>query len=145
MTDFVQVIIGREELGIGFMYLTPSVGYYITRDGIGPGGVEWEKQHADSIFVDGSYMVARKKQMQVIPFSVWVKATSADQLHDRINVLTEALEQWEYYMTVTIDGIDYTWTCETADYEIGDGGAWQDLELRSYVQKVSAQIPRFPD
>lgn len=142
--DFVTLAVERDELQLGWLDVIPSNGYYITRDGIGPGGLDHDKVHATSPFVDGDFLVHKRKTMQNIPLSVNVKATSASQLHSRIATLTEAFEQFQYVIQVVIDGKEFVWTCETANWSIGSGGAWEDLKLRSYIQTVSLDVPRFP-
>lgn len=146
MIDFEgHVAISRTSLGLGTLHLRPDTGYRISRNGIGPGGQEFERSHASSIYVNGDYLTHKRKGMQRVQMVVRVTAANANQLHSRIQSLVEAVDQYQFTMTVTIDGIVFEWKCEAADWVIGDSGAWDDLMLRSNTQYVSLDIPRFPD
>lgn len=142
--DFVTCTVTRTEFGLSPLEIVPSNGYYIARNGIGPGGITHAKTEASSPFVDGSFLVHRRKEMSIIPMVVNVRASTAIALHGRIEELTEAFTQFSFKMNVEIDGVAYEWSCETANFTVGDNGAWGDLELRSYHQRVALEVPRMP-
>jgi hypothetical protein len=143
--DFVEVSVTREELNLGTLAVVPANGYYIARNGIGPGSQAFDKSHAVSPYVDGEFITHKRKQLARLTMGVNVRGANASQLHSRIQVLTTAMEQFMYRMFVSIDGVTFEWRCEAANWTLGEGGSWNDLMLRSYYQTVVFEVERMPD
>lgn len=145
MAEFIVVTISldgdEEEDGL---ILEPDTGYYIARDGIGPGAVSWRRDTVTSPYVGGDVLVHAVKDVQVIPVNLRVVGTTAEDLHTKIQTLTDAVSQFSYTVTAVIDNVEYEWTCQPADWSVGSSGAWMDMHLRSLTQPVTLSIPRQP-
>lgn len=136
--------ITRTELSLATLAFTPANGYYIQRNGFGPGEVSHRKTYVESPYVIGQTMVHSVKDLATSSLTVRVQGTSHSDMIDKLETLCEAFEQFNYTLTIIIDGISYVYDCDTADYSIGDGGNVDDLWLRSSTQLVSFDIPHKP-
>lgn len=142
MPEFqIQVTISRSPSNL---VMNATNGYYIARDGIGPGEQTWRRNTVESTFVSGRVLTHAVRDTANISLAVRVTSDTPANLHTKINAMTQAFSQFSYTMTVLIDGVQYTWNCEPADWAIGDGGNFQDLHLRSNTQYVRLSIPRRP-
>ena len=128
--------------GTAGLALTEAAGYEVVS--VGPGARVWRKETVTSPFVHGRAVVAQVLDAGSFPLLVRVKALTAGSLATRIAALIAAVEQPVYNTTVVIDGVTWTWRCETADTAIGDGGSLDPHGLRSLQQLVTCSIPRHP-
>ncbi len=144
MADDLDVVItvDRTELSMSTLSITNASGYYVTRDGLGPGAIQFRRFQAQSPFVKGSVPV--HVVPDIITFSpiIRVRGTSLSDLETKIDILTEAFTQFYYEVSFSIEGqFSHTYTCQTADYTIGSGGQYEDLKLRSHIQDIAFEIP----
>lgn len=143
MAEFpVEVTITRE--GDTDLVLSCDTGYNIARNGVGPGPASWRRITVQSPFVSGRTLVHAVRDVGNIDLRLRAVATSAVELHQKINDLLQAVSQFSYTITVEIDGVVYSWEAEPADWSVGEGGSWQDLHLRSNTQDISLSIPVNP-
>lgn len=139
----VEVTISRE--GDTDLVLSCDTGYNIARNGIGPGAVSWRRITVQSPFVSGRTLVHAIRDVGEVPIKLRVVGDDAEDVHEKINALLQAVSQFSYTITVDIDGVVYSWEAEPADWSVGEGGSWQDLHLRSNTQDVSLSIPVNPN
>lgn len=137
-------VVDRTELGLSPLVLSPETGYYIQRDGFGPGEVSFRQDYAQSPFVQGKTLVHSVKDHQTSVLIVRVEGESKTQLYQRMSDLAEAFEQFNYDLTVTLDGVDFSYECDAASYTVGSGGNMQDMWLRSNTQLMAFDIPHRP-
>lgn len=131
----------RTELGSGNLDLNTDTYKIITW---GPGEVQWERQTVGTPFFSGRYLVnARKVQMESL-LGIRVTGLSKAHAQTELGALLAAFEQFEYELSITIEGVEHRYACEPADYSIGEGGQIQKFHLMSYKQEVTFTIPRMP-
>jgi hypothetical protein len=145
MTTFqAEGLISRTFLSLSNLVVAPSAGYYIQRDGFGPGETSFRKSEASSIYLAGTYLTHAVKDQQVSTLKIRVVGSSQGQLYTRMEDLAKAMEQFNFTLKLYINGVLYQYDCDASDYSIGDSGNVQDLWLRSDTQIMTFQIPHKP-
>lgn len=139
MTDLALAVTISGTAGLA---LTEAAGYQVVS--VGPGARSWRKETVTSPFVHGRAVVSQVLDAGSFPLLVRVKALTAATLASRITALLHAVEQVSYDTTVVIDGVTWTWRCETADTSIGEAGSLDPHGLRNLQQLVTCSIPRHP-
>ena len=135
--------ITRDELSLADLDLNTDT-YKIIRDMWGPGVVQMEKQRVASPYINGSFPVSQKKQQVEMPLGIRVTGTGYTDCLNKVNTLLRAFEQFEYELSITVEGTEFKYTSEAADYSFGDGGMFQTFHMMAYKQEVRFLIPRRP-
>ncbi len=65
-------------------------------------------------------------------------------LFTRMATMLRHFEQFEYILTVTLDGSILQYRCQPADYSSGEGGELSKFELGSHTQITNFSIPSNP-
>ena len=113
----------------------------------GPGLIAWRRTTAESKWVHGRYLTAATMDVELAPLRIRVYGASAAALDANAAALRTALHQFAYQLTLTIDGITTTWSCEPADGgPVGaeEAGSWDKFSLMERQQVYAFQIPRNP-
>lgn len=126
------------------LVIAPSAGYYIQRNGFGPGEVSHRRVQAESPYVAGKMLVHSVKDQQTGTLKIRVEGSSQSQLYSRMETLAEAFEQFSYTLSLYINGVLYSYQCDAADYAVGDNGQIDDLFLRSNMQMMTFQVAHKP-
>lgn len=134
--------ITRTELALADLAFQDAGVYQVVS--AGPGALGWRREVATSPYVHGETLVSAVKDVGRAPLVVRALGTSASQLDTRIAALVRAFEQFSYSITLTIDGVVKTWTCEPADYAPGDSGTLDKFGLMAKMQEIHFDIPRHP-
>lgn len=109
----------------------------------GPGARSWRRDRATSPSVAGGQLVNAVLDVQVRPLVVRVYGATAAELNTRTGALVDALSQFSYTLTVTIDGTTWAYACEPADGGPVNGEL-DKFELLSRQQTYAFQIPGSP-
>lgn len=136
--------ISRSELSLSPLAFTPVNGYYIQRNGFGPGEVSSRKTYVQSPYVIGQQLVHSVKDLMTSSLAVRVQGNSHSDMMTKLETLCKAFEQFNYTLTIVINGVSYVYSCDTADYSIGDNGQLDDMWLRSDTQIVTFDVPHKP-
>lgn len=102
--------------------------------------VTQRKITAGNPFVEGEFTVHSVRENVTEAVSVYVYASSAGVLRQRINEVCNALDQVHYTLAFKTDTDTETWTCMAAEYSIRQQHEFQ----HSYMALISASIPRLP-
>lgn len=137
-------VITRTELALSNLAFTPVNGYYIQRNGFGPGEVGNRSTFVESPYVIGKIQTHVVKDLQTSTLTIRVEGDDQEDLFDKMTELCEAFEQFNYTLTIIINGTTFTYSCYTADYAVGEGGQLDDLMLRSNMQMITFDIPHQP-
>lgn len=144
MTDLdVSGYVTRTELGLGNLALNTDT-YKIIRDSWGPGVVEFERHKASSPYINGDFLISRRKAQVEMPLGIRVTGSTPTDCLNKVGTLLRAFEQFRYQLSLTIEGTTFRYNCESADYSVGDGGFFQAFHIRAYKQEVRLVIPRRP-
>ena len=126
----------------------PTNGYEVVS--YGPGGSALRRQTVDSDDVPGRVLVAWTQDVQLGKVAVRVKGSDLSVVDSRMSTLIGWFRQTSYTLTATIASTQAagnkveTWTCEPADYEIGDGGMLDEIGLYNRQQLVTFTWPHSP-
>ncbi len=143
--DFpIHVTIGRPSLGLGNLFLNADTGWSFDRNGIGNGEKTMRRTTVETPYVNGRTLVHAVPDTETATIKAIVKGANPTDVISKINVLEAAVSQFQYLMAVEIAGYTWIWNCEPADMTIGDGGAYEDLWLRSNMQRVTLSVPHKP-
>ena len=136
--------ITRTWLSLSDLTIAASAGYYIQRDGFGPGETSFRRSEAESIYVNGKYMTHAVKDQQTSTLKIRVVGATQTELYSRMDTLAKAMEQFSFTLDITIGDKTFSYECDAADYAIGDGGQVQDIWARSSTQMMTFDVPHKP-
>lgn len=134
-------VVTRTALGLGDLAVhDPENGYRISSE-IAFNVITWRREQVQSPYVAGKITVGRV--LDAVDTTVAVEVTAANHatLQARVATLIEAFTQDLFYMTFTLDGTEYKWKCEAADY----GMNWEHTRLHAKSTLVAFQFPRHPN
>lgn len=138
----VYGMVTRTELGQADLSLEDPGIYRIVS--VGPGPLSWRRERITSPYIHGESLVGAVKETAAMSLSIRVLGTSAASLNTRTATLLRAFEQFNYQLTLVLDGVIWTWDCQPADYAGGDGGEFEPNLLRAFQQVYRFSIPRDP-
>lgn len=93
---------------------------YILGKNLRVGSVTWRKESATSPFVHGRVPIYEVKDAAESSIVVYVLGSTHAALTTNVATLLEAFtEQYSYELRLQVEGQDYHWRCERADYEVG--------------------------
>lgn len=139
-----EVSIDRSSLSLAALVVSDDgATYQIKQDGLTRPGITWRLTAApDSADVHGTEYVAAVKEQTSLPLDVIVKAASSAALDTACVALEDALSQFSYPVTVTVDGVAKVWSSSPA--------AWSysrptDLaEVQQHFTVMTLTIPVYP-
>jgi hypothetical protein len=105
------------------------------------GAVTWRREVAQSPFVEGRIPVHEVKDSSESSIVVLCLGATHAALQANIGTLLEAFtQQYTYEVRLQIEGSDYHWVCERADYEVG----WITETIAARVVPVNLTFHRAP-
>lgn len=119
-----SVSIDRSSLSLSPLLLTDdSPTYRLTDNGLGEPGFTWrETLMPDSGDVRGSELIAAVLERSSLPLEVLVMGSTSADLKTSVLALRDAVWQFSYATTVTVDGQSDTWAgCGPAAWSLSDG------------------------
>ena len=132
----------RSALGKAALSIFPGGVYRFTPDGLGTPAVSWRIDKAPDVpGVHGSEALAAAKEESSLPWTVLVMAASREGVGMAFDDLAEALDQWSYPVTVTVDGASRTWQAGPANYS---RGPILSAEQDAFLCTVTVSIPVYP-
>lgn len=146
MTTIAQVSIDRSSLSLGALVIssTPTDTYVLTGAGLGRPGISWRYTYAPANpYIHGSALLGAVKDQSSLPLEVLVQSNTAANLDAAIKTLTDALDQFSYDVTVTVDGVAKTWSCDPGSYASTDGQV-NDARQVQFVEVLAITIPVYP-
>lgn len=111
---------------------------------LGAGPVTWRRRESQSPYVHGSLLVGAVKENPIMPMTILVEGDDAADLIEKTALLLRAFEQFRYRVGLTINGQEYEWYCQPADYSSNNNGTFRASHMREHVQVYSFRIPREP-
>jgi len=139
MAPTVSVVIS----GASGVTLSSANGYKVQYEGLGQPSIRWRRGYASSPWTDGATAVSAVKDQAVLDMRVLVEGTSAANLRTRIDALTDAVSQFTYTVTVTINSQAEVWTADPGDWSL-DSESWQPSLVGEHKQIVNVSIPVYP-
>lgn len=134
----VSSTITRTELSLPTLQLNAAP-YTITPD-VTPGQVEYRRAEVESPYVEGTYTTTRVKGMGQGQVKIDVRAANHADAQSNVQTLIDAFTQSTFVFTLALNGTQYSWNCEAADYGMG----FTHEHLHAIVIPVVFSFPRFP-
>lgn len=139
-----SLIITRDELSLADLQLWNPPTLLLPEGGFGPGAQVLNRQTIASPFRHGRTLVGWTFGMQQGTVQVTCRGTSGGTLRTLVGSVLDAFTQWSYTLTFDYDGLQGSWTCEAADYNVGPQGVLDEFDLSFYEQTVFLQVPHHP-
>ena len=141
-----SVTIGRTSLSLSALSISSdgTGTYSLTPEGLGRPVRTARSTFADpSPHVEGQLLTQSVADISSIPFEVVIQADSAANLEAAIEALEDALFQFRYVTTVTVDGVGRAWTSQPCGLEVV-GGAVLFARRSQFCELVQFTIPVLP-
>ena len=113
---------------------------YIVSDGFDSGAVSWRREQVESPYVESKITVGRVRDVVEAKMAIQVLGSTQAVVADNITELVEAFTQDQFTLTVTMDGTQYRWLGEAADYTMD----WSRERIHSRVPLVAFGFLRHP-
>lgn len=138
----VAVTVTRAELGLGD--LTDAAGFAELASW-DPGGVSKRRTTAKSPTLTGGTQTSSVADMRTGVLQLRIFGASKSLLDAQIQTWLTAFEQTSYTLTVALNGIDTTWDCDDAEYNLaGDGVDKYRLTAIPMRQVYEFRVPMQP-
>lgn len=140
MADIALVAtVSRASLGLPALAINDHLSYALAPGFLGA-SVVWKRNQASSAYLDGDVTVNRTRSNVVEPVVVEVMGVNQVALQNAVNDLIGAFIQDSFELSVTIGGVQHTYYCESADYQM----TWVGHRFIAKQLQVSFQVPRRP-
>lgn len=146
MTATASVSIDRSSLSLAALTIAGTSGstYFLAGEGLGSPSISRRNTYMpDNPFIHGSELIGSVKEQSSLPLTVQVQASDAAGLDTALSDLYDALDQFSYSVTVTVDGVAKTWSCDPASYGSIDGNV-SVIRQSLYFELVTITIPVYP-
>jgi hypothetical protein len=115
----IAASVGREELGLGDLDLNDYENYILGR-GVRVGAVSWRRDNVTSPYVHGHIPVHEVMDAAESSIDVYVLGETHGALNANLGALLTAFtQQYAYVLGLNVEGVNYQWRCDRADFEIG--------------------------
>jgi len=99
--------------------LNDEINYTLGRQ-LDVGSVSWRREVVTSPFVHGRFPIHEVKDAAESRLMVYTQGADHAGLKANIEQLLQAFtEQYDYELRIQVEGQDYHWRCERADYQVG--------------------------
>lgn len=139
-----SVVITRTELSLADLELWSPPNSIVAGDTFGPGAQTYRRETIASPFVRGRFLIAATPDSQDSQLLLQIIGSSGSDLSSRVATVLAAFAQFSYTLTWNLDGIIASYTCETADYSVGDGGRLEDIDTVFHTVPILLTIPHDP-
>ena len=138
-----RTLLALPDLYFGYQHPSAPYNVHIVRNGWQLGEATHRRITAQSPYFAGRFLVRTQKDQITSILKLRVDETSQQRLWEAINTLVTAFIQPNYDLTINLNGQYFQYSCEAADYQLGESGP-EDLMMRSNVQNLSFSIPHRP-
>lgn len=136
----LSVAVTRSLLGLADLNINDHLNYAIGPTFLGA-QVQYQRNQAASVFLNGAVTVTRNKQMVTEQVQVEVYGGSTAGLQTNLSTLLTAFGQDSFTLAISINGQTQSYACEAADYQL----MWTGPRWISKQVQVEFQLPRQPD
>lgn len=92
----------------------------------------------ESPFIPGRVLLAAVRDSGSMPLRVYAQGNSAVEVRTAMDELEDALEQFTYTLTLTVDGVSRSWA---ADPEIPQWGELDSGLVTAYMRIATVAVP----
>jgi hypothetical protein len=134
-----EAAVTRTSLGLPALDINDNSNYIVSAEIMG-GTVTRERKSVSSPYVHGDIPVHSRKTSVTEPFAVYVMGESQSELQQNLVVLIDAFSQFQYNILLSVDGTEYLYLCEAAEYQI----EWEHAHWHAQKVVVRFNVPRNP-
>lgn len=120
----------------------PESGYELVS--VGPGGRVWRRDFVEGTYVHGRTLLNAVLETRTMPVVVRVKGDTWVEVRERAQDMIDALSQFVYLATLTIDGVTDYLVCEPGDVAIAGSDSWDKHRIMDNQQEYVLTIPYDP-
>lgn len=135
----VGVSVSRTLLGLGNLNLMDHINY-ITSGAFLGAGVTYRRSQVKSPYVEGAITTNRVRDAVQDQISIDVLADTFTQFQANIQTVQDAFAQDEFLLTLTLNGIPWTWLCEASDYKFD----WTIPRIHAMYGQIQYTLIRQP-
>jgi hypothetical protein len=138
--------ITRTELGLADLVLFGSSPYHLLGgagnedSSLQTGQMVRNNRTAESDFLDGAVLVHSRTGMRSLALTMLAYGSTEGDLKAKVETLVEAVSQFSWLLSITINGTEYVWSCWPADFGVAFGSA----HIKAYVAQVNLTVPAAP-
>lgn len=118
----------------------PLAGYTVHGDSFATRTVSYRTRAVSNEFIEGSFAVTSVRENVNEVLAVRVSGNTTYEFRNRVQKLTDALEQLSYQIMMRIEDATEYWTCQPAGYAIET----QREFYHARIGVVRATVPRLP-
>lgn len=143
----IQIEINRDFLVLDELVITTSCditesNYWIRYNTLFRPGFEARRRYSPETTWAPPKLLASVKESAILAFSVMVQATSSSELATKMTELETALSQFEYDVTMIVDGVSEAWQADACL----PGWGTVNYQLQDHNMAIAAiQIPINPN
>jgi hypothetical protein len=134
----VTSLVTRDSLGLSALNINDHTNFILGAQIMG-GTVAWERNQVSSPWVDGDITISRRRPNVQENLQVNILGSDQGVMLANIQTIVEAFTQDEFVLTIGLDGNQYWYGCEAADYSIEWG-----IKMHSNQCMVTFMLPRKP-
>lgn len=120
----------------------PDAGYEIVA--VGPGGRVWRRDYVEGTYVHGRTLLNAVLDVRTMPVIVRVMGDTWQEVATRAQAMVDALSQFAYLATVTMEDVTYYFVCEPGDVTISGSDVWDKHRVMACQQEYALTIPYDP-
>jgi len=109
--------------------------------GVGLGGRQWRRATVEGRYQNGRVLLGAVLETQILTVQVRCLGSSWTAVNNRRQDLFEALQHMSGTVTVTINGVTNTYTCEPADITPGSGDVLDRFRVIANMEEFVLSIP----
>lgn len=136
----LSITVSRTLLGLPPLEIGYNEDYYVAAEFLG-GQVTWQRTKITSPWVDGEVTTQRFRLNPTETIGVEIVAETQQQLDLGTEEVLAAFLQDNFVLTVTVDGGQYSYACEAADYTAAQ---WTTPRLTAKQGQILFSLPRQP-
>ena len=141
----LSVTFDRASLELPDLVITsdPFAGdFWLPEDGLGEVVEDLRRTYApDSSYAGGRMLLAAVPEASEVPLAIYAQGDTTAEVAAAKAVLKAAAGQWDYDLTVTVDGVSTTYRAEPS---MPRWGAFDSGMVRAHIARSSLVIPVNP-
>lgn len=119
----------------------PANGFTVIRGGLQLGSRQWRRQATSSPFTNTRTLVARTVDVDTRDITIRCRTVGTVTYQQKMNTLAQAFSQFSYTLDFDLQGVEYGWLCETADWSVGQNGTLDEFQAMANQQEITFHVP----
>jgi hypothetical protein len=138
MTTFAATVT-RSDLGLSALDINDHTNFQVISEIMGA-MVSYDRRTVSSPYVNGDITVHRRRGNVAERFGVYVRGSNQTAIRANIQTLVDAFSQNKFNLSMTLDSVEWSYSCEASDYQI----EWVNANFSALQVKVVFNLIRSP-